>query len=79
MEKSPLFLYHPTVYVFDREYQILIPFDLPTLLWVKVGNHTYYDHFAGVMKSDCKVHRVCVPQEILDQAGAYTVCYRPIP
>ncbi len=79
MEKTALHRYHPTVYVFDREYQIMVPFDVPTLFWVKVGEETYYDHFAGVMKTDCKVHRVYVPQEKLDAAGGYTICYRHMP
>lgn len=73
-----IFTYAPTVYLFDREYQILVPMNAPALLWVQVGDHTYYDHFAGTVRSDNAVHRVTVPQNILDEAGSYTLCWRKI-
>lgn len=76
MENLGLLQYHPTVYVFDREYQILIPMTHSALCWVKVGEETYYDHCAGIVRSDTLLHRVYVPQAALDAAGGYTVCYR---
>ncbi|MBQ7935097.1 MAG: metallophosphoesterase [Clostridia bacterium] len=79
MEKPTLFVHQPTVYVYHREYQIMIPFSEPALVWVRVGEECYYDHFAGVMRTDCTVHRVCIPQAVLDEAKEYTVCYRRMP
>ncbi len=76
MEHAELLQYHPTVYVFDREYQILIPLTHSALCWVKVGEETYYDHCAGIVRSDTLLHRVYIPQGALDAAGGYTVCYR---
>lgn len=73
-----IFTYYPTVYLFDREYQIMVPMEKPALLWIKVGERCYYDHFAGTIRSDNPVHRLTVPQEVLDQAGGYTLCWRTI-
>lgn len=68
--------YTPAVFAVGSEYQILIPVDRPALLRVRVGDQYFYDETNGVMRSDDDMHRVCVPAEILDNAGAYTVCER---
>lgn len=73
-----IFTYYPTAYIFDREYQILVPMEAPALLWIKVSGRCFYDHFAGTLRSDDPVHRITVPQKLLEQAGGYTLCWRKI-
>lgn len=73
-----IFTYYPTLYHFDDSYQIMIPMEKPALLWIKVGERNYYDHFAGTLRSENPVHRITVPQAALDEAGTYTLCWRTV-
>lgn len=66
----------PTVFAGEHRYQIFMPFRCQAVVWVKVGNETYYDDFCGILRSASPMHRVEVPMEVLDAAGAYTVVYR---
>lgn len=63
----------PTVFAVGREYQIMIPVECECIMKVEIGDNVYYDAFNGIMRSRSLVHKVTVPMEILDQAGAYTV------
>ncbi len=67
---------YPTVWAVGENYQIFVPVNTPTLMWVKVGGADYFDHTNGIMRSDTHIHRMIVPMEALDRAGGYTVCYR---
>lgn len=71
--------YKPAVFAVSDTYQILVPVSVPSLMWVRVGDRCYYDHANGVLRSKCKVHRFCVPTDVLESARAYTVCERRIP
>ena len=73
-----LFKTTPAVFAAGEEYQIMIPVNGEALLWIEVGGRKFYDHSNGIMVSDTDLHRVCVPQKVLDAAGAYTVVYRKI-
>ena len=73
-----IFVYPPTVYLFDDTYQIAVPVEQPVLLWLKVGERCYYNHFAGTLRSENAVHRFTVPQKALDEAGEYTLCWRTV-
>lgn len=66
----------PAVFAVGNEYQIMVPARNNLLLWVTVGEQTFYDHVGGVMRSAVPVHRVHVPMTLLDRAGAYTVHYK---
>ena len=68
----------PAVCAVGREYQILVPTAVPVLLWVRVGEHAYYDDSNGILRSETDLHRVRVPMAALDAAGAYTVCFREV-
>ncbi len=68
-----MFELNPAVYAVGREYQIIIPVECETTMWVQVGDRTYYDASNGVLRSNSFVHKVTVPMEILDEAGAYTI------
>lgn len=69
----------PAVFAVGEEYQITVPVTASCLLSVTVGTETYYDHVNGVLRSDTDVHRVTVPMENLDRAGAYEVHLLPCP
>ncbi len=71
-----MFCFAPTVYLFEDQYQIMVKTKEECILWVKVGDRCYYDHSGGIMRSDVRVHRVSVPQALLDEAKGYTVCYK---
>ena len=68
-----LFKTTPAVFAAGEEYQIMIPVNGEALLWVEIGDHKYYDHSNGIMVSDTDMHRVCVPQKILNEKKEYTV------
>ena len=68
--------YEPVVYAVEDEYQIVFTTSDNAIAWVNIGGKEYYDLYAGSMKSADKVHKITVPQEILDEAGAYAINYR---
>ena len=68
--------YEPVVYAVEDEYQIVFSTSDNAVGWVNIGGKEYYDLYAGSMKSADKVHKITVPQEVLDEAKAYSVNYR---
>ena len=68
--------YEPVVYAVEDEYQIVFSTSDNAIAWVNIGGVEYYDLYAGSMKSADKVHKITVPQSVLDEAGAYAVNYR---
>lgn len=68
----------PAVFAVEDTYQILVSVTAPSLFWVEVGEETYYDASNGIMRSLSDLHRVTVPMAVLDKAGEYTVCVRPL-
>ena len=62
------------VYAVEDTYQIVFSTSDSAVAWVEIGGECYYDLYAGSMKSWDKVHKVTVPQSVLDAAGGYTVC-----
>ena len=68
--------YEPVVYAVEDEYQIVFSTSDNAVTWVNIGGKEYYDLYAGSMKSADKVHKIIVPQEVLDEAGSYAVNYR---
>ena len=68
--------YEPVVYAVEDEYQIVFSTSDNAIGWVNIGGVEYYDLYAGSMKSADKVHKITVPQEVLDKAGSYTINYR---
>ncbi len=66
----------PAVFAVGRDYQIMVPVNSPCLMWVKVGDESYYDDSNGIIRSDVTTHRITVSMDELDRAGKYTVCYR---
>ena len=68
----------PIVYCVGEKYVITVPVLKPTLAWVRVGDKEFYDHSCGILRSDVTVHKIEVPQAVLDREGGYTVCLREV-
>lgn len=68
----------PAVFAVKDEYQIMVPVNFETLMWVKVGDELFYDESNGILRSNVSTHRIPVSKEALDKEGKYTVCYRKI-
>ena len=68
----------PVVFAVGREYQIMLPAECECIMKVEVGGRVYDDASNGVMRSRCLVHKVTVPMETLDSAGAYRVCLQRV-
>ena len=68
------FTYGAVVYAVEDDYQIVFSTSDSAICWVEIGGENYYDLYAGSMRSADKVHKVTVPQSILDEAGGYTTC-----
>jgi len=70
------FTYGAVVYAVEDDYQIVFSTSDSAICWVEIGGERYYDLYAGSMRSADKVHKVEIPQFVLDEAGGYTVCAR---
>lgn len=70
--------YEPVVYAVEDEYQIVFSTSDNAIGWINIGGVEYHDLHAGSMKSADKVHKIVVPQRVLDKAGAYAVNYRQV-
>ncbi len=68
----------PTVFGVERDYQIFVPMTCEAVVWVKVGEETFYDDANGILRSGKRIHKVTLPMEALDGAGSYTLCYRQL-
>ena len=67
---------HPSVFAIDGRYQIITPFACSAIVWVKVGDNTYYDDANGILRSNNYVHKVEVPMDELNREKRYVLCYR---
>ena len=66
----------PAIFAVKNDYHIMMYPSAQCLMWVKVGDKTYYDENNGILRSVTTVHRVIVPMEELDKAKKYTLCIR---
>ena len=62
----------PVVYAVEDEYQIVFSSSSDSLGWVTVGGNEYYDLYSGSQRSG-RIHKVCVPMDVLNGAGSYEV------
>ena len=69
-------LTYPTVFCVGDKYNIFVPFSDEVIMWVKVGEKTYYDHCNGILRSNTNMHRVELPASVLDAEKKYTVVYK---
>ena len=68
----------PIVFAVEDSYQIVIPVNAECLMWVQIGDKTYYDDTNGILRSLSDVHRVTVPMSVLDAEKKYTLWLRPV-
>ncbi len=68
------FTYGAVVYAVEDEYQIVFSTSDSAMSWVTIDGESYYDLYAGSARSADKVHKITVPQSVLDAAGGYTIC-----
>ena len=68
----------PVVYAVGRDYQIFVPVNTETVMWVEVGDRAFYDDSNGILRSSVSVHRMTVPMGLLDSEKKYTVCYHRV-
>lgn len=68
----------PAVFAVEQEYQIMVPVNEDSLMWVTVGEQSYYDHSNGVLRSHTPIHRMSVPMSELDREKSYSIHYRKI-
>ena len=68
------FSYGAVVYAVEDDYQIVFSTSDSAVAWVEIGGESYYDLYAGSMRSADRVHKITVPQAVLDAAGGYTIC-----
>ena len=68
------FTYGAVVYAVEDDYQIVFSTSDSAIAWVEIGGECYYDLYAGSMRSADKVHKIEVPQAVLDAAGGYKTC-----
>ena len=66
----------PIIYAVGENYQIIVPVAKETLMWVEIGGRCFYDDVNGILRSNCTTHRMIVPQDALDCAKKYKICYR---
>ena len=67
------FSYGAVVYAVEDDYQIVFSTSDNAIAWVEIGGECYYDLYAGSMKSADRVHKIEVPQKVLDKAGSYSI------
>ncbi len=67
------FTYGAVVYAVEDTYQIVFSTSDNAMAWVTIGGQDYYDLYAGSARSKDLVHKVTVPQSVLDAAGGYTI------
>lgn len=66
------------VYAVEDDYQIVFATSDNAIAWVNIGGKEYYDLYAGSMQSSDKVHKITVPQKVLDEADAYAINFRQV-
>lgn len=64
------------VYAVEDDYQIVFATTDNAIGWVNIGGKEYYDLYAGSMQSSSRVHKITVPQKVLDEAGAYAINFQ---
>ena len=85
MEEGKIMMETPVVYAVGNTYQILFYLTHDAYASVVIGETVFDDAVCGNMRSLPGMRRICVPQALLNSAGAYTLrleriearlCYR---
>ena len=73
---NEIFASTPVVYAVGDEYQIFVLSSSKNVMWCRIDGKEYYDDSNGVLRSESPFHKIIVPAQELDAAGAYTIGYR---
>lgn len=66
----------PSVFVIEKEYEILVNTKTNGICWVEVGGEKYYEDTSGVLSSEKNHTKIRVPQGALNEAKKYAVVFR---
>ena len=69
----------PNVFVVRDNYDIVIVCECDGKCTITVGDKIFFEKGSGIFKIHTAVHKITVPQAILDGAGEYTVHFSPCP
>lgn len=61
------------VYAVEKEYQIVFSSATNSRAWVTINGKEYHDTYNGSDRSYTKIHKVCIPMEILNEAKEYEI------
>ncbi len=61
------------VYAVEDDYQIVFSTTDSAMAWVEIDGEAYYDLYAGSSRSRDNVHKITVPQNVLDEAASYSI------
>ena len=75
---STPFTSHPVVFIVEDTYQIAFSTNATGIAWVEIDGVKYNDSQNGLMNWKSKYHKITVPQEVLDRACTYTICFRSL-
>ncbi|MBP3413459.1 MAG: metallophosphoesterase [Oscillospiraceae bacterium] len=73
---SSPFSAHPTVFIVEDNYEISFLTTGNGMGWVEVGGKKYKDSTMGVMDWESRIHKVTIPQSVLNRAKSYKICFQ---
>ena len=73
---SAPFSAHPTVFVVEDNYEIAFLTTGTGMAWVEIGGVKYKDSTMGVMDWESHIHKITVPQSVLNKAKTYKICFQ---
>lgn len=69
----------PSVFVVGKEYEIVVCAYDKGLACIQIDNQKYYADCAGILPTEKTVHKIRVPQAVLDKAERYAVLFKAVP
>lgn len=69
----------PCVGVVGSDYEIIVVTSCDGRCYITVGNEDYYEDSAGICRVHTPVHKILLPQTVLDEAKEYTVHFAECP
>ncbi len=69
---------HPTVFIVEDTYQIAFATNATGYGWVEIDGVEYKDSQNGLLRWNSKYHKITVPQEALNTARSYKICFRSL-
>ncbi len=75
---SSPFTTHPTVFIVEDTYQIAFATNATGIAWVEIDGVDYQDSENGLVRWNSKYHKITVPQEALNAAGTYKICFQSL-